>query len=207
MHFKTNLFFSIWGVGGHFNITDHLKLLTSLVRPSGNYSPTRIIQNPFHDIVMKWKTETYQAWICVHDVSLFLYGEITQSSALMCGVLSVGWQAQASCDRMLGSQQQGIKCRRFYYNMRSTIQLTLRPQALLHLRLAMAPRLTSGSTGQLWRARNHSLKSVDADGLMDLKSTALISKSNVSWFEISLLDNWYNKFWKHCTFHQCSFLN
>ena len=114
---------------------------------------------------------------------------------------------QASCDRMLGSQQQGIKCRRFYYNMRSTIQLTLRPQALLHLRLAMAPRLTSGSTGQLWRARNHSLKSVDADGLMDLKSTALISKSNVSWFEISLLDNWYNKFWKHCTFHQCSFLN
>ena len=72
-----------------------------------------------------------------------------------------------------------------------------RPQALLHLRLAMAPRLTSGSTGQLWRARNHSLKSVDADGLMDLKSTALISKSNVSWFEISLLDNWYNKYWKH----------
>ena len=51
MHFKTNLFFSIFGgVGGHFTITDHLKLLTSLVRPSGNCSPTRIIQNLFHDM-------------------------------------------------------------------------------------------------------------------------------------------------------------
>ena len=37
MHFKPNLFFS----------TDHLKLLTSLVRPSCNCSPTHIIQNPF----------------------------------------------------------------------------------------------------------------------------------------------------------------
>ena len=37
-------------VMGHFTITDHLKLLTSLVRPSGNCSPTRIIQNPFHDM-------------------------------------------------------------------------------------------------------------------------------------------------------------
>ena len=44
-------FFSIFGrVGGHFTMTDHLKLLTSLVRPSGNCSPTRIIQNPFHDV-------------------------------------------------------------------------------------------------------------------------------------------------------------
>ena len=51
MHFKTNLFSSIFGgVGGHFTITDHLKLLTSLVRPSGNCSPTRIIQNSFHDM-------------------------------------------------------------------------------------------------------------------------------------------------------------
>ena len=138
----------------------------------------------------------------------WLFTVRSRSLQLWCVVYyRLAGKPQASCDRMLGSQQQGIKCRRFYYNMRSTIQLTLRPQALLHLRLAMAPRLTSGSTGQLWRARNHSLKSVDADGLMDLKSTALISKSNVSWFEISLLDNWYNKFWKHCTFHQCSFLN
>ena len=60
-----------------------------------------------------------------NEMPLAVHGEITQSSALMCGVLSVGWQAQASCDRMLGSQQQGIKCRRFYYNLRSTIQLTL----------------------------------------------------------------------------------
>ena len=49
--FQPNLFFSIFGgVGGHFTITDHLKLLTSLVRPSDNCSPTRIIQNPFHDM-------------------------------------------------------------------------------------------------------------------------------------------------------------
>ena len=101
----------------------------------------------------------------------------------------------------------GINCRHFTTMWGVRYSWHWRSQALLHLRLAMAPRLTSGSTGQLWRARNHSLKSVDADGLMDLKSTALISKSNVSWFEISLLDNWYNKFWKHCTFHQCSFLN
>ena len=128
----------------------------------------------------------------------WLFTVRSRSLQLWCVVYyRLAGKPQASCDRMLGSQQQGIKCRRFYYNMRSTIQLTLRPQALLHLRLAMAPRLTSGSTGQLWRARNHSLKSVDADGLMDLKSTALISKSNVSWFEISLLDNWYNKYWKH----------
>ena len=60
-----------------------------------------------------------------NEMPLAVHGEITQSSALMCGVLSVGWQAQASCDRMLGSQQQGIKCRRLYYNLRSTIQLTL----------------------------------------------------------------------------------
>ena len=49
MHFKTNLFFSIlWGVGGHFIITDHLKLLSSLLRLPCNCSPTYIIQNPFH---------------------------------------------------------------------------------------------------------------------------------------------------------------
>ena len=51
MHFKTNLFSSILGgVGGHFTITDHLKLLMSLVKPSDNCSPTRIIQNPFGDV-------------------------------------------------------------------------------------------------------------------------------------------------------------
>ena len=40
----------IFGVGGHFTITDYLKLLISLVRPSGKCWPTRIIQNPFHDM-------------------------------------------------------------------------------------------------------------------------------------------------------------
>ena len=82
-----------------------------------------------------------------NEMPLAVHGEITQSSALMCGVLSVGWQAQASCDRMLGSQQQGIKCRRFYYNWRSTIQLTLMFTSSPPSGLAMAPRLTSGSTG------------------------------------------------------------
>ena len=43
-------FFFGGGVGGLFTINDHIKLLTSLVRPSGNCSPTRIIQNPFHDM-------------------------------------------------------------------------------------------------------------------------------------------------------------
>ena len=49
--FETNLFFSIFGgVGGPFTMTDHLKLLMSFVRPSGNCSPTHIIQNPFNDM-------------------------------------------------------------------------------------------------------------------------------------------------------------
>ena len=57
MHFETNLFFSIFGgVGGHFTITDHLKLLTSLVRPSDNCSPTRIIQTPFHFYLMIYRS-------------------------------------------------------------------------------------------------------------------------------------------------------
>ena len=50
---RQTYFFSIFflgGVGGHFAMTDHLTLLTSLVRPSDNCLPTRIIQNPFHDM-------------------------------------------------------------------------------------------------------------------------------------------------------------
>ena len=45
---QTFFFFQFLGVRGHFTMIDHLKLLTSLVRPSDNCSPTRIIQNPFH---------------------------------------------------------------------------------------------------------------------------------------------------------------
>ena len=51
MHFKTNLFFSIFGeVRGHLTMTDHLKLLMSLVKPSCNCPLTRIIQNPIQDM-------------------------------------------------------------------------------------------------------------------------------------------------------------
>ena len=49
-------FFSIFfggggvGVGVHFTITDRLKLLSSLLRPSGNCSPTGTKKNLFHDL-------------------------------------------------------------------------------------------------------------------------------------------------------------
>ena len=37
MHFKSNLFFfNFFGRGGHFTLIVHLKILSSLVRPSGN---------------------------------------------------------------------------------------------------------------------------------------------------------------------------
>ena len=56
-HFKTNLFFPHFqGVGGLFTRTEFLSFDT---RPSCNYSPTRIIQNPFHDLQINFSQQNF----------------------------------------------------------------------------------------------------------------------------------------------------
>ena len=83
----------------------------------------------------------------------------------------------------------GIKCRHFTTLGGVRYSWHWRSQALLHLRLAMAPRLTSGSWVNCGEHANHSLKSIDVDGEWISTLTHLYAMVTWKWFEISLLHN------------------
>ena len=135
--------------------------------------------------VMKWKTETHQAWICVHDCIIISLRWDHTVSALRCGWLASRRLAATGCL----AHNNGYKMPPFYYIVRSTRQLTLKITSSLPSETCNGSSTNIWILGQLWRARKPFSQKHRCGWWMDLNSNALICNGNVKWFEISLLHN------------------
>ena len=112
--------------------------------------------------VVKWKYKNSPGL----DLCSWLYHYIStvwlRSSALRCGWLASRRLGATSCDRMLTTT--GIKCRWFYYIVRSTRQLTLKITSSLPSETCRLLDYHLWSWVNCGEHANHSLKSIDVDG-------------------------------------------